>query len=245
MERARECFMRAVVIVPCFNEAKRLRPDGFLPLCATADLLFVDNGSSDGTGALIEAFCAREPRASLVSLSTNGGKAEAVRQGMLRALAKGAVATGYLDADLATSAEEMGEIVRALDSAEVALGSRIPRLGARIDRTPLRNLLGRGFATLASAALGVSVHDTQCGAKAFRAGPALTAALAEPFHARWAFDVELIGRLLREGVLPGQFIEVPLRSWRDVPGSKLSALDLPRMAIELVRIRAALRKPRP
>ena len=236
--------MRAVVIVPCFNEAKRLRPDGFVPLCATADLLFVNNGSTDGTGALLEAFCAREPRASFVSLSTKGGKAEAVRQGMLLALARGAPATGYLDADLATPAGEMAAILAELDSAQVALGSRIPRLGAQIDRTPLRNVLGRGFATLASAALGLSLHDTQCGAKAFRAGPALSAALADPFHARWAFDVELIGRLLREGVPPGQFVEVPLRSWRDVEGSKLGPLDLPRMAIELLRIGVALRRPR-
>ncbi len=232
------------MIVPCFNEAKRLHLDGFVPLCAAAELLFVDNGSTDGTGALIEAFCAREPRAGLVSLSTSGGKAEAVRQGMLRALAGGAEATGYLDADLATPPEEMLEILRALESSDVALGSRIPRLGARIDRTPLRHFLGRAFATLASATLGLAVHDTQCGAKAFRAGPALSAALAVPFHARWAFDVELLGRLLREGLAPERFVEVPLRSWRDVEGSKLGPLDLPRMAIELVRIRGALRRPR-
>lgn len=231
------------MVVPCFNEAKRLRPAGFVPLFAAADLLFVDNGSTDGTAALLEAFCASEPRAHAISLSTKGGKAEAVRLGMLRALEEGAAATGYLDADLATPAEEMVAIVEALASSEVAIGSRIPRLGAQIDRTPLRNFLGRGFATLASATLGLPVHDTQCGAKAFRAGKALSQALAEKFHARWAFDVELLGRLLRAGVAPEQFVEVPLRSWRDVPGSKLGPLDLPRMALELVRIRAALRKP--
>ena len=74
--------------------------------------------------------------------------------------------------------------------------------------------------------LAVRVYDTQCGAKIFRRSAALEAAVGEPFRSRWAFDVELIGRLLAgaPNVPPlgaDSFVEVPLAVWRDVPGSKL------------------------
>src|SRR4051812_26220004 len=168
-------------------------------------------------------------RARLLVLDRNYGKAEAVRRGLLAALEIGSEFVGYLDADLATPGEEMVRILRTIESgsAQVALGSRVAVLGAHIERSTARHYLGRVFATFAAWVLELPVYDTQCGAKAFRAGPALTAALAEPFHARWAFDVELIGRLLRAGLGADDIIEVPLRRWADVPGSRLRPFQFP------------------
>jgi hypothetical protein len=82
------------------------------------------------------------------------------------------------------------------------------------------------FATAASLILRARVYDTQCGAKLFRAGPALSEALAAPFLSRWAFDVELLGRLLigTRAVTPlplSAIVEVPLAVWHDIKGSKL------------------------
>ena len=96
------------------------------------------------------------------------------------------------------------------------------------------------FATLASLILDLRVYDTQCGAKAFCASRLLAAVLGKPFHARWAFDVELIGRLLAgAGEIPGlratDLLEMPLRTWRDVPDSKLRFAQFPRLGMELVR----------
>ena len=102
---------------------------------------------------------------------------------------------------------------------------------------------------MASLILDLRVYDTQCGAKAFRATPLLRAALAAPFHARWAFDVELIGRLLLgTQSLPGlsveQFVEMPLQRWTDVPESKLNLFGAPSLAFEVLRIHFALRRLR-
>jgi len=101
------------------------------------------------------------------------------------------------------------------------------------------------FATAASLILDLRVYDTQCGAKAFCASTLLAAALDEPFHARWAFDVELIGRLLAgapgiPGLEAADLLEMPLRRWTDVPDSKLRFLQFPRLGFELIRIYFAL-----
>jgi len=237
---------KAVIVVPCYNEERRLAWEGFQPLVNAADvhILFVNDGSSDGTAAVLDKFSGTsEGRAAVLHLPANSGKAEAVRRGMRQAIAAGAAITGYLDADLATPAEQMLRLLRLLDddAIEVALAARVRLLGTDIQRRALRHYLGRIFATLASLCLHIPVYDTQCGAKLFRCGPVLERALAKPFVARWAFDVELIGRLLRgsktaPGLPLASFVEMPVERWRDVRGSKMRWLDFPRMGWELSRI---------
>jgi dolichyl-phosphate beta-glucosyltransferase len=220
------------LVVPCFNEAARLDGAAFLGLAAARPglrLLFVDDGSADGTAELLEGLRARSGGAvEVLRLAANGGKAEAVRRGLLAALDGGASVTGYADADLATPPAELVRMVDDMAAAPVAvlLASRIRLLGSRVERRAARHYLGRVFATMASLALGIPVYDTQCGAKLFRASPLLRAALAVPFRSRWGFDVELLERLLvgAGGLAPlgeRDLRELPLREWRDVGGSKL------------------------
>jgi dolichyl-phosphate beta-glucosyltransferase len=237
------------IIVPCFNEERRLAADGFQPLLdAGAKVLFVDDGSTDQTLRVLRELCAK-PGVSVLALDKNQGKAEAVRRGLLAALESGAEVVGYLDADLATPAAEMVRLTRHIGEHQAALGSRVALLGRRIERKASRHYLGRVFATVASIILELPVYDTQCGAKAFAASPLLASALAEPFSARWAFDVELIGRLLAGapgllGLRPEAFVEMPLRSWVDVAGSKLRPLQFPLLGLELLRIRLSLGRRR-
>lgn len=239
--------MTRVVVVPCFNEEHRLEPKGFAPFFADArtDLLFVDDGSTDRTFDLLQRLCADSGgRAQAIRLERNVGKAEAVRMGMSSALLRGAEVVGYFDADLATPPSDMLRLLDMLAEVrlDVAIGSRVALMGARIERRPLRHYLGRVFATCASIVLGIQIYDTQCGAKAFRATPALLRALSRSFVARWAFDIELIGRLLCggpgvEAVTPEQFVELPLRRWRDVGNSKLTWHMFPRLGFELLKVR--------
>jgi glycosyltransferase involved in cell wall biosynthesis len=246
---------RATVVVPCYNEARRIDPDAFGALVdgdADLDLLFVDDGSRDETAKILESLRARLPsRIGILPLERNRGKAEAVRRGLLRALEGSASIVGYLDADLATPADEMARLIDEMREghARVLLGSRVLLLGRRIERNALRHYLGRVFATAASIALRIAVYDTQCGAKVMRRMPALEAALSQPFLSRWAFDVELIGRML----VPGGGIaalaiedirEVPLNVWRHVRGSKVrpwhfatALVDIGRIAVDLGRRR--------
>ena len=242
-----------IVVVPCYNEAERLDEDLVRALLddPRARVLFVDDGSTDGTARVLEGLCERlgAGRASTLALTPNRGKAEAVRLGLLRALEGGDPIVAYADADFATPP---GELLRLLDELErtgalVALGERVARLGAAIDRKPARHYLGRAFATTASMVLGLTVYDTQCGAKIFTDTPALRLALARPFRSRWSFDVELLGRLLTgapgvDAIREGQMIEVPLRTWVDVAGSKLSGKAALRAGVDLLSLGARIRR---
>jgi glycosyltransferase involved in cell wall biosynthesis len=248
-ERAADAVVRTVLVVPCYNEAERLDLDEFRRLLARAadvGLLFVDDGSRDDTADRLSGF-AREiaDRVEVLRLTPNGGKGEAVRRGMRHALARSPSYVGYWDADLSTPLEEVPRFVRYLDRAprcEWVIGSRVRLLGRRIERRPLRHYVGRVFATGASVALRLPVYDTQCGAKLFRANERLAACLEHPFRSRWVFDVELLARLqAKTGADADEMSELvhelPLRRWRDVPGSKVTAAAAVRAALELLAIR--------
>jgi glycosyltransferase involved in cell wall biosynthesis len=244
----------ALIVVPCFNEAARFSPAGFDALLGDerVRLLFVDDGSTDATLSVLRAFCERHPaRAAAHRLAKNGGKGEAVRAGLREALARGARVVGYLDADLSTPPSEASRLLDELVAHEVdvVLGARVGLLGREIIRDRARHYLGRIFATTASLVLELPVYDTQCGAKLFRAGPALVAALDAPFRSRWVFDVELLGRLLEgDASTPGlpraAFREVPLGRWADISGSKLRASGMARSALDLLQIGRDLRARR-
>jgi glycosyltransferase involved in cell wall biosynthesis len=240
------------VVVPCYNEGARLDDEAFLSLGLR--LLFVDDGSRDDTAERLRALEARAPdRVAVLSLEKNGGKAEAVRRGMLEAIARGADIVGYVDADLSTPVDELRRLVDILErrrDVSVLLAARVSLLGSDIQRRAMRHYLGRVFASMASMLLRLRVYDTQCGAKLFRRTPALDAALAEPFLSRWAFDVELLGRLVighgaRAPGLPVEaFLEVPLQRWQDVPGSKLRVRGMAQTLLELAKVGKDLQRRR-
>lgn len=229
------------LVVPCYNERARLRPDAFEPLWAdpSVHLVLVDDGSTDGTVEVLRTMAQDRPTVEIMVLERNAGKGEAVRQGLLRARARGSSWVGYLDADLATPpAEILRLFAHGCDrvGTEVVLGSRVALLGRSVQRSAFRHYTGRGFATLASLVLAKPVYDTQCGAKLFRATPALDRALTRPFRSRWAFDVELLGRLDRAGTPPEAFWEEPLQCWHDADGSRRTVRASIRSSLELLPI---------
>jgi dolichyl-phosphate beta-glucosyltransferase len=236
------------LVIPCYNEADRLSEAQLEALLADPRMtvLLVDDGSEDATAEVLADLSARHERIDWLGLQQNGGKGEAVRQGLLHATAAGAEVVGYADADFATPPTELSRLLDVLHDkhADAVLGSRVSRLGARIDRRPRRHYLGRVFATTASLILGLAIYDTQCGAKLFRSTPALAEALATPFRSRWAFDVELLGRLTR-ATCPmdgAKMVEVPLEEWIDVAGSKMSLKGALRGGVDLLGLGLRVRR---
>jgi glycosyltransferase involved in cell wall biosynthesis len=236
------------LVVPCFNEERRLDRDAFLTFLREHEniaVCFVDDGSSDGTAATVQALQARAPEQILVRiLDANRGKAEAVRHGVLYAASLNRFALiGYWDADLSTPLGELPAMIRVFDlnpSCVLAMGSRVRRLGANIRRSAMRRYMGRAFSTLASVLLELPVYDSQCGAKVIRADVA-GALFGDPFQSRWIFDVEILARLrnhVGREAAPGALTEVPLTEWSEVGGSKLRSAHMLRAPLELLRISA-------
>ncbi|MBK8340363.1 MAG: glycosyltransferase [Flavobacteriales bacterium] len=242
--------MRIRLIIPSYNEEIRFPAEAFarsLQELPDLSLLFVDDGSNDGTAALLRTFCAHHAdRAQLIVLERNGGKAEAVRQGMLHAAGQGGAFDyfGYFDADLAIPLNEAFLFFAFLQERRPVyiLSGRVKLLGTtRIDRYLHRHLLGRVFATFVSWTLGLAVYDTQCGAKLVRADMASTL-FARPFMSRWLFDIELLYRciaLFGRAHVEEHVAEVPLRRLHDPGGSSVSLMHALRMPFELWRIRSA------
>jgi glycosyltransferase involved in cell wall biosynthesis len=234
------------LVIPCFNEAARLDRREILRLAGARPdlgLVLVDDGSDDETGAVLAAIQSKSDAIRVIRLERNQGKAEAVRQGLLAAIVGGARVVAYADADLSTPVDELLRLAADVDRyrVDVVLASRVRLLGRHIDRHAHRHYLGRIFATFASLALRLAVYDTQCGAKFFRVIPALVAALQEPFRTRWIFDVELLARLLDGSpdappLHPDAIREVPLRTWRDVKGSKLRAGGMLRAGMQMIAL---------
>lgn len=240
------------IVVPCYNEARRLDLTawGRLGRHPAIRLLFVDDGSTDGTRRALRRLVDSLPRgrAAWCTMDSNVGKAEAVRYGLRRALKMPVAWVGYVDADLSTPVDEVIRLVEngLCGSAEVILGCRIQLLGHDVTRSPWRHYLGRLFATCASFTLSMPVYDTQCGTKFFRRGPQISAALRHPFASRWIFDVELLGRLVYPaegvGMPPKTLLEAPLLAWHAKAGSKLRLRDFLRAIGELFVIYRTVRQ---
>jgi glycosyltransferase involved in cell wall biosynthesis len=236
----------AQIVVPCFNEARRLRADAFSAYCARVpdvDFLFVDDGSADETLArLRELERALPGRVAVLALAPNRGKAEAVRQGICAAFKSGAELVGYWDADLATPLDEIARFRAVLAThprVALVLGARVQMLGRLVRRRPIRHYLGRIFATGVSLFLQLPIYDSQCGAKLMRNDAAMAKLFDEPFCVNWTFDVELLARLIRlrgRSAARESLYELPLERWEDVAGSKVGAGDFAVAFMEIARL---------
>jgi dolichyl-phosphate beta-glucosyltransferase len=246
-----------IIVVPCYNEARRFDGDAFITFAQQHDeigFLFVNDGSTDDTAAVLMACCERDPdHLACIDLDRNMGKAEAVRDGMQRAMQESACTfAGYWDADLATPLDEIPRFIDTLqqdDELEFALGSRIRLLGRAVRRNPQRHYLGRIFATFTAMILGLAVYDTQCGAKLLRVNDRTRSIFEEPFISRWVFDVELLARFIShvkrkdpDASAERHLVEIPLRRWVDVHGSKLGLSGMFSAGRDLLRIRSHYRR---
>ena len=242
---------RCTIVVPCYNEADRLPSEKFVEFVHEGqeiDFLFVNDGSTDNTLEVLERLqrvCG--PTVSVFDKKVNGGKAEAVRDGMLQVIKSGRGGfVGFWDADLATPLAAITQLRQELiddPHLQMVFGSRVRLLGRQVQRRAVRHYLGRVFATVVSLMLRLPIYDTQCGAKIFRITPELEQVLSEPFITRWVFDVEILARFiaLSRGdtrVLHDSIYEYPLERWEDVAGSKVKPGDFLLAFLDTFRIRS-------
>lgn len=242
--------MRTTIIVPCYNEEKRLPVDAFLSFAEKnkdIHFLFVDDGSKDNTLNKLKYISDKNQHFSVLHLQHNQGKAEAVRQGILQAVKNSNPEyVGFWDADLATPLNEIEKFLDCFQNSDfqIIVGCRLIRLGVNIKRKKVRFYLGRLFATAVLFTLKLNVYDTQCGAKLYKAN--LVPLLFEkPFISNLIFDVELLARYIKIFGLneaATNIYEYPLSSWEDIAGSSVRLKDVLKAPIDLWKIKRTLKR---
>ena len=213
------------LVIPAYNEGGRL--PAYLPrLCeALADkscppwrITVVDDGShADDAQAMKKCAESCGSRVTYQKLAVNSGKGAAVYTGWDSDHSSEWL--GLLDADGSIPPSEVLRLLRSLDESRVPdalFGSRCKILGHTVERSWIRHVCGRLFATVVCLATGIPVYDSQCGFKLVRRRcyEAVRPSLREK---RFAFDVELLVNLRKSGA---QIVEVPI-DWSDIPGTKV------------------------
>lgn len=231
------------IIIPCYNEQRRLPQDEFLEFYqgSTYSFCFVNDGSQDATLQVLHNLQkSREERVLVVDLPQNLGKAEAVRIGILHALEWGEFDwVGYFDADFSTPLSEAAYLLDHINSNTLlVLGSRVNRLGATIERNFWRHYFGRVFSTFASLTLKLPVYDSQCGAKFIHTHVAQPV-FATPFLTRWLFDLEIVARminLLGRRAVQASVVEIPLNKWIRKDDSRLLLGHMIKVPFDLLKV---------
>jgi glycosyltransferase involved in cell wall biosynthesis len=229
---------RLSIVIPAYNECLRIE-DALerVMRCIEArkwdaEVLVVDDGSTDETPAIVQRWMLKYPRLHMVRNPGNRGKGYSVRNGLLQSAGDIVM---FTDADLSSPMEEAERLMKAIDDgADVAIGSRWLDKQRQTKHQPLyRRFFGRCFNWVTRRVMGLPFKDTQCGFKAFRREAAQVIFRLQTIE-RWGFDPEIlfIARKLKY-----QIVEVPV-TWGHDERSRMSYLkDGMKMLEEMYEIR--------
>jgi len=234
------------VIIPAYNEAERISPyldaihTYFAARTEAYEVLVANDGSSDHTAATVRARMKEDGRLGLVHYDRNRGKGHAVRMGMLAARGRLRL---FADADGSTPITELERLRLKLDTAgfDVAVGSRqLSSQEVQRQIKPHRYFMGQCFRLLRRLSLNVSVLDSQCGFKLFKAAAAEKLFPASKIDG-FAFDVELLFLAQRAEL---KVTEVAV-NWNDSNSTRVNLLTDPfKMLRDMLRVRSLHRDTR-
>jgi glycosyltransferase involved in cell wall biosynthesis len=231
------------VVIPAFNEARRIAVTldelrTALPaLDLTWEVRVVDDGSTDGTAALVDAASRADPRIVL-QREPHRGKGAAIRAGLLAAAGE---LRFMCDADLSMPIAELPRFLALVPAqCDIAIGSREGIGARRVGEPAHRHWTGRMFNALVQLGTIGGIRDTQCGFKMFSRA-AVERVFPRTTIDGWAFDIEVLSIARRQGL---RIVEVPIE-WHYREHSRVSLLrDSVRMARDVLRVRANMLKGR-
>lgn len=225
------------IIIPAFNEETRLA-DSLQKIAAyiqnfgrQTEILVVDDGSTDATAAVANLYCQKLPRLRIISNGENRGKGFSVRHGMQEAQGQFVL---FTDADLSAPIEETEKLLQALQTNDVAIGSRaMNRNLISVRQSRFRELAGIIFNFVVRLILRLPFVDTQCGFKAFRREPCSIIFQQQRIEG-FGFDPELLYLARHHGL---RSAEIPVR-WAHSAASKVSMFrDSVQMFLDVFVIR--------
>jgi dolichyl-phosphate beta-glucosyltransferase len=232
------------IIIAAYNEERRIIPsllkikEYLTKQDLPYEIIVVDDGSTDGTHAVVTDLIKDIPYLKVIHYAPNKGKGHALRTGVLAS--KGDIIL-LSDADLSTPIEELSKLVPLIHNhkCDIAIGSRALALSEIVKKQPWwRQNMGKLFNKLVKALVIEDFKDTQCGFKVFR-GDIARNLFKEAHIDRFAYDVEILAIGKKKGC---KIVEAPVR-WINSPESKVNPVrDSIQMLFDLLKIRMTIGK---
>jgi dolichol-phosphate mannosyltransferase len=204
---------RSLVIIPTYNEALTIQEtvQRLLLTVPAAHVLIVDDGSPDGTGDIAASLAESDPRIHVLHRDRKQGLGAAYVAGFTWALARGYDAVAEMDADGSHQPEELPRLLEGLHDADLVLGSRYVSGGSVVNWPKRREILSKVGNVYARIMLGIQVHDSTGGFRAFRAGTLRAVELSSVASQGYCFQIDMTWRVIRAGLrvkeVPITFVE--------------------------------------
>jgi dolichol-phosphate mannosyltransferase len=220
-----------LIVIPTYNERDNLewvvgRVRSAVP---EVDVLVVDDGSPDGTGAVADRMAAADSQVTVLHRSEKTGLGAAYLAGFGVALERGYDVIGEMDADGSHQPEQLPRLLAALPGADLVIGSRWVAGGSVVNWPLSRKVLSVGGNLYARVLLGIPLRDVTAGYRLFRRTTLETIGLGSVESAGYIFQTDLAFRTLRAGLT---VVEVPIEFVERVRGESKMSSDV---AVESLR----------
>lgn len=179
------------IIIPAYNEETRIistLQEYLRFFNKNTEIIVVNDGSKDNTKQIIEQFMKKHKNLKLIN-QKNQGKGKALLTGFKAAQGD---LISFVDADNATTPDQLDKIIQEMENNDIAFGSRYMKQSILDRKRTFKEQLGsRAFNFLIKLILNLNFKDTQCGAKVFKK-QVIDTILPNLIMSKWAFDISLL-----------------------------------------------------
>lgn len=201
--------MKTLIIIPTYNELENLRPllKDIFDNAPQTDILIVDDNSPDGTGQLADQIHEEDARVHVMHRTGKLGLGTAYIAGFKYAIEHNYDAAFEMDADFSHDPKFLPDFLKAIEHADLVIGSRYVPGGATPNWSLIRRIISRGGGTFARFMLGIPTHDCTAGFRCYRREVLENIGLDTVESQGYGFQIEMTYRVMKQGY---KIVETPI-----------------------------------